>query len=410
MTVGEAAGKRVYRNPLSDYYDQILFFILFLLGSGGIWTLKRLNFSQIAATSFPLSLMILYAAIAIITKRFRLREDRVGDNIYYLGFLFTLTSLAYALYLYDPDGSGATEIITNFGIAIFTTIFGLAGRVLFNQMRQDPIEYEREARYSLAEASMAMRSQLADIATELSSFKRRIVQIVEEGVVDVSNTAKHSMATSVRDFSGAATEVIDKIRSAFAAFTDHSSRLNEIASKNVDALQSLFERIERIEASPETLAAKLDPVVKKFEELADEALQQNKNHTKDLKRLRQAMDAATAASEALQKSLITSDGAVSKKWEALISASDKMQTTAAQFTETLRKANATLATNINGDVASQTRIVSELRTAMESDLEAMRRHRASIDQMVTESRQALQSLQGTLVSLSRTMVEQLGGR
>jgi hypothetical protein len=354
--------------------------------------------------------MILYAAIAIITKRFRLREDRVGDNIYYLGFLFTLTSLAYALYLYDPDGSGATEIITNFGIAIFTTIFGLAGRVLFNQMRQDPIEYEREARYSLAEASMAMRSQLADIATELSSFKRRIVQIAEEGVVDVSNTAKHSMATSVRDFSGAATEVIDKIRSAFAAFTDHSSRLNEIASKNVDALQSLFERIERIEASPETLAAKLDPVVKKFEELADEALQQNKNHTKDLKRLRQAMDAATAASEALQKSLIASDGAVSKKWEALISASDKMQTTAAQFTETLRKANATLATNINGDVASQTRIVSELRTAMESDLEAMRRHRASIDQMVTESRQALQSLQGTLVSLSRTMVEQLGGR
>ncbi len=410
MTIGEAAGKRAYRNPLSDYYDQILFFVLFVLGSVGIWTLKRLNFSQIAVTSFPLSLMILYAAIAIITKRFRLREDRVGDNIYYLGFLYTLTSLAYALYVYNPDGSGATDIITNFGIAIFTTIFGLAGRVLFNQMRQDPVEYEREARYSLAEASMAMRSELANIATELSVFKRRIAQIAEEGVVDVSNTAKGSMATSVKDFSGAATEVIDKIRSAFAAFTDHSSRLNEIASKNVDALQSLFERIERIEVSPETLASKLDPVVKKFEELADEALQQNKTHTKDLKRLRQAVEVATFASENLQKSLTTSDGAVSRKWDALISASDKIQTTAAQFTETLRKANAIMTSNISSDVAAQTRIVSEMRAAIEGDLEAMRRHRASIEQMVTESREALQSLQGTLVSLTRAMVEQLGGR
>jgi hypothetical protein len=128
------------------------------------------------------------------------------------------------------------------------------------------------------------------------------------------------------------------------------------------------------------------------------------------KRLRQAIDVATTASEALQKSLITSDGAVSKKWEALIGASDKMQTTAAQFAETLRKANATLTSDITGDIAAQKRTVSEWRVAIESDLEAMRRHRGSIDQMVTESREALQSLQRTLVSLSRTMVEQLGGR
>jgi hypothetical protein len=410
MTVEEAAGKRSYRNPLSDYYDQILFFALFLIGSGGIWLLKLGGFHQLVVTSFPLALMVLYAAIALITKRFRLREDRVGDNIYYLGFLFTLTSLAYALYVYNPDGSGASEIITNFGIAIFTTIFGLAGRVLFNQMRQDPVEYEREARYSLAEASMAMRSELANIATELSSFKRRIVQITEEGVVDVSNTAKASMTSNVKEFSGAAGEVIEKIRAAFAAFTDHSSRLNEIASKNVDALQSLFDRIEKIEASPETLAAKLDPAVKKFEELADEALQQNKNQTKDLKRLRQTIESATTAAETLQNSLSMSDKTVAQKWDTLISASDSMQTTATEFAETLRKTSALLTSNISGDVAAQARTVSEMRAIIESDLEAMRRHRTGIDKMVTESRESLRALQGTLVSLSRAMVEQLGGR
>ena len=51
--------------------------------------------------------MASYALLALVTKRYRLREDKVGDNIYYLGFLFTLVSLAYALHVYDPNGAGA---------------------------------------------------------------------------------------------------------------------------------------------------------------------------------------------------------------------------------------------------------------------------------------------------------------
>src|SRR2546422_3241136 len=70
----------------------------------------------------------------------------------------------------------------------YTTLF----RSLFNQMREDPVEYEREARYSLAEASSALRSQLADISIEMSNFKRKLAQILEEGIVDVSNTDRKS--------------------------------------------------------------------------------------------------------------------------------------------------------------------------------------------------------------------------
>ena len=145
----------------------MLFFGFVLLGAIAIWTMKSVGFNQYAVTAVPISLMIVYAIIALTTKRNRLREDRVGDNVYYLGFLFTLVSLAYALHVYSPDGSGATEIITNFGIAVFTTILGLAGRVLFSQMREDPEEYEREARLSLAEASSELRAQLFGIAGDL---------------------------------------------------------------------------------------------------------------------------------------------------------------------------------------------------------------------------------------------------
>lgn len=139
--------------------------------------------------------MVIYAVIAIITKRFRLREDRVGDNIYYLGFLFTLISLAYALYVYNnPGGSGgAAEIITNFGIAIFTTIFGLAGRVLFNQMRQDPVEYEREARYSLAEASLATRRDTGHVCKRLLDAGRSSLSCMKGVVFDWQNLLRKAI-------------------------------------------------------------------------------------------------------------------------------------------------------------------------------------------------------------------------
>lgn len=267
----DSLGQRKFRNPLSDVQDQILFFSLFSIGTIGILSLKFIGVSQILITAFPICLMIFYAVAAFITNRYRIREDRVGENLYYLGFLFTLVSLAYALSVYDPQGSGAEVIITNFGIAIFTTIVGLAGRVFFNQLREDPVEYEREARFALADASSALRSQLGDIATEVSSFKRKLIQIMEEGVVDIADSAKNSMADNVRQLSQTSEEVMQSIKAAFQTFKDHSVLLNESASQNVEALQALFRRIENIEASPDLFAQKLDPIIQKFDEIASEA-------------------------------------------------------------------------------------------------------------------------------------------
>lgn len=401
MMSNQSVSKRKYRNPLADFPDQSLFFGAFLVGGAAIWYLKALGLPQYLVTIVPLGLMLLYAIAAIVSKRFRIREDRVGDNIYYLGFLYTLVSLAYALYVYNPDGSGATDIITNFGVAIFTTIFGLAGRVLFNQMREDPVEYEREARYSLAEASMALRTELSNISAEMSSFKRKIVQITEEGVVDVSNSAKESMSQNVKSFSGTAGEVIESIRSAFGTFTDHSTKLNEIASKNVEALQSLFNRIEQIEASPEIFAEKFDPVIKKFEEVADEALKRNRAQTNDLKRIRESIEVASSASATLQASITESEKAIAGRIQRLNEGFDKAIGSADGFTNVLVKTTSAIA---------ELRSISSFRATVEEDLAAVHRHREALEGLVTESRESVKELQTALVSLSHVMVEQLGGR
>lgn len=414
------SGRRNYRISAIDIPDQILFFLLFGIGSAAIWALKLLYFNQFIVTIVPVGLMAFYAVLAFVTKRYRIREDKVGDNLYYLGFLYTLVSLSHALWAFNPDGSGAIDIITNFGIAIFTTIIGLAGRVFFNQMREDPLEYEREARQSLAQATNELRAQLADICIEMSNFKRKTLQIMEEGVTDISNSTRSTLAENVERFATTSNEVIEKIRAAFSNFTDYSSRLNEMAAKNVEALQALFERIDKIEASPELLATKLEPVIQKFSEVADETLRRNRAQTNDLKRMREVIEVAVTAAETLRKTIAASDKAVTQKMENFATGLEKSLLAAGRFAETLTKLTGTLSSDtasiksasveLAQAITIQKHTVAEIRAAIEADLQTVLQHRDAMAKLVAESRESVTELQSALVSLSRTMVEQLGGR
>ena len=413
------ASQRVYRNPLSDYQDQILFFGFFLLGCVSILTLKYLGFSQWLVTGVPISLMCLYAAIAWRTKRYRVREDRVGDNIYYLGFLFTLVSLAYALHIYNPDGSGATEIITNFGIAVSTTIFGLAGRVLFNQMREDPVEYEREARMSLAEASRALTAELFGISGDLSSFKRAMLQITEESVTEVAASIKTSMTADMTQFTAAAQEVLSSIQLAFESFSDHSTQLNDMAGKNAEALEALFSRIEKIEASPTLISQKLDPAIAKFHEIADEAARRNRNQTNDLKRIRELIDLATQASETLRGTLGAVDTGLRERLNTFGTSLEKTAGLADRFAQTLDGASTAvtaeltaatkLAKALSESMTTQQVSLAEVKASIEAELTQIRQYRTDMAKMAEESSASVQLVQSSLVSLSKTMVEQLNG-
>jgi hypothetical protein len=435
--MADSTDKGSYRNPLADVPDQALFFTMFGIGAAAIWFLKARGLSQFTVTTVPVALMVLYAAIALITKRYRLREDKVGDNIYYLGFLYTLTSLAYAMYVYRPDGSGAADIITNFGIAIFTTILGLAGRIFFNQMREDPVEYEREARYSLAEALRSMHAQLDDIGNEAALFKRRLAQILEEGMLETSEKTRSSLEENVKQFGAASNMVVGRIDEAFASFTEHSTRLNEISAQSVSVLEALLERIEKIDVSPQMLASKFEPVLDIFKEAASETAKRNRTQGNDLKRMRDAVEAINSSSESLQKQIDGTNKALTRQLEAVNVKLDSAAGTLARIVQSFNDAKAAIGGDLSGDsrsgglsaiveqetkaagvaisalcetVDEQRVAVTHLREAIAEDLEVARRHRDAIGAILVESQEALRQFETTLVGLTRALVEQVDAR
>ena len=72
----------IYARRVWDVLDKSLFFVVLGLGAAGIIGFKYLGIPQVHVTIWPISLMILYAVYIKGFKRFQLREDIAGDNLW----------------------------------------------------------------------------------------------------------------------------------------------------------------------------------------------------------------------------------------------------------------------------------------------------------------------------------------
>ena len=148
-----------------------------------------------------LATLIAVLAIVALGLRSRRAESRAqaGDDLYYLGLLFTLVSLIWALvqlFILDAGESDAAartnQLVGNFGIALVSTVAGIVGRILFQggigAMSASPAaaaeaaaaEREDELRRVHAEAAREVRDQAWQARDALSHFTRMTLTQAEE--------------------------------------------------------------------------------------------------------------------------------------------------------------------------------------------------------------------------------------
>ena len=207
----------------------LLFFAVVISGSGYIIISKLNDFGALAVTSVPVLIMIGYAVL-LGARLFRLRDDQAGDNLYYMGFLFTLTSLAVSLYQFSAAGS-AEQIVQNFGIAIASTIAGITLRILFNQMRRDPVEVEATARMELAEASRRVKRELESVLLEFGYFRR----MTQQSVTDALDEAQESIGQAHQEFKGELKKLAQATNSPFEAASKRSEQTLDGLNERTDS-------------------------------------------------------------------------------------------------------------------------------------------------------------------------------
>lgn len=200
-----AAAARILprRRFFDDMPDKGLFAFIALVGFLGIIFLKtRTSVSSEVVAVLSVAAMVLYGIIAWRLPTVQIRPDRLGDNFYYLGFIFTLASLSATL-LQIESGPQIEELLGNFGIALTTTVVGVGGRVLFVQMRGELDDIEAKVRRDLAAASADLRAQLVLSLREFETFQTGVFQASSEAIKKATieteeNIQKAAVAGAVR--------------------------------------------------------------------------------------------------------------------------------------------------------------------------------------------------------------------
>jgi ElaB/YqjD/DUF883 family membrane-anchored ribosome-binding protein len=261
------AGTDTKRDLPPGLLSGLLFFAVVLAGSGYIVFSKIHEFSAFNVTAVPVLIMVGYAIVLGVARLFRLRDDQSGDNLYYMGFLFTLTSLAVSLYQFSSAGS-AEQVVQNFGIAIASTIAGITLRILFNQMRRDPVEVEATARLELAEASRRVKRELESTVLEFSYFRRMAQQSINDALSEVKETlgdASDKLAGEIKRFAVTAGKPLEDASRRSGDTLDSMNKKIAVTLETVS--QQLVEEGERLTRSTTSIVRAIDTVVTKLTSL-----------------------------------------------------------------------------------------------------------------------------------------------
>jgi len=233
---------------LDDHPDQIFFVLILILGALLITLLKSFAINAFIPVLISISLIVAYCYISYSYQRFTLPPERVGDNAYYLGFLFTLISLSNALYHY-ADSENASKLIADFGVALGSTITGVVARTVFHQLRLDIEQIEMGVRESLTESAMNARAQIENLnqevalmIVELNQTVSGIVKQTSELSLTLANNNDLMISKLVGLSKGISTEVESLEQGVRASLRGFPIKLE-------NELSSLTNRIKAIEIS-----------------------------------------------------------------------------------------------------------------------------------------------------------------
>lgn len=264
--------------------------LAFLAGSGGILYLKLQEFPIYETIGLPIAILFVYWLIALAISDKRIYEI-IGDNCYYLGFVFTLTSLAVTLYLlYEPADSAPQgqllgKTISGFGVALSSTIAGIVLRVLMQRMAPDIAQQEGEARVDLDLAIRDFRTHLSMSIGELKRYSVETSQVLVEQRDALRETLTQDADTHRQALEASATALTRFSEEAESRLSEHWAALEEGVARDAEAYREAAQ--ESVSAFREALGGIADSVSERHGSVR-EALQRSSEE------YRQALETGTA--------------------------------------------------------------------------------------------------------------------
>jgi hypothetical protein len=263
---------------ISDFPDQVFFGATFILGSLVITGLKSWDSSSHLFSIFgmvtAILLIVIYAFVSRTVHTFRLSAERVGDNCYYLGFLFTLVSLSNALYAFGYDEDVINDVISNFGIALGSTITGMLLRVMFNQMKIEPEQISERIRENLSDTGQKLAGEIENVIGEMNSLSATLKNSMQDALQSTDDLLKDSKKKHT-----SLIESIDKLTEDVISRNERSASAINDSIERITGTSSLEAPSQSIKKSLEKFVVNINDANEKMEKLSnilDVAVRANK--------------------------------------------------------------------------------------------------------------------------------------
>lgn len=403
--------------------DSNRFVAWFVLGAFLMLLLKVFTgASQVVVTLAPAIVMGIYFYQLWLQTKFSISSEKAGDNVYYLGFLFTLCSLGLALYEFGSNVDNKASLIGDFAIALTTTILGVLGRVWLGQGEKQVDDYEREARASMTEAMDALRGELDQSRESLAGFAVATREILEQSRETYREQMEADRQRLEKQFVSSLEDMSKTLGDAVKEGADSITGNFELLSNGISAQVSTFQTsVDTMKSLSDSLVTVLNEALTSFQNLPDlqeiisermgqlvepvtvaanameEALQSQADLLKSLPESMRDLNSATASAN---KEIDSLGGAVKTFIESLDSARDS-QATSLKGVETVVTALASTLTGIDEGIAK----LASAPNTIAAQLESVERGLKGLEQGIAKSSSLIEQSSDS----SKDMIEKVVG-
>lgn len=350
--------------------DRVLLLTAFAAGAGGGVLLKIGGVHPFAAAGFSAAILAGYVLLTWSLTSLRLEPDTIGDNCYYLGFLFTLTSLAFTLYGVVQAGpleraAIIPEVISGFGVALVSTIVGVFLRVFMMQVRVDIVAREKESRLELNRDVRQFRTDLAQSLRQVKAFTVEALQHGREREEAMGREIDAVARACAEQMAGFAETVDKAVARAAGEATSEAIKgirdLTEAAAKEVlegvrKGAVEIDERARALVAEREAVLAEAEAIRSQLRTFAVELVDELRQATEGI---RAASLADTEAMVAAQASLSASTKAATRARKLLTSRIEELTSFVERFEEVSSRHSAALAGAMETHLSAQS-VIAEM--------------------------------------------------
>lgn len=341
----------------------------------------QLNFTWSLGFAAPLLVMAAYIVLGIYRRDNDVTDEKFADTCYYLGFIFTITSIIFSLLDLPNIGTKIQEIAVRFGAAMVSTVLGLAVRVYLVSFKKDMADAIKDAEDAVLDATRRFTEQLTIALERLRDFESQVdtaakasVERVNLQVENLSKNHADRLTTFFTDLTAKNQEAfsvsLGEVKSAsqkLAQSVDGYSigmraNLTSIEAKVTAFAEAITDRLKTTTFPDDYFAQQLSSPISQLRESSTslasgikDSLQEVTDSTKILSAaLKKIRDKAGAAEDSLETVL-----KLTQQQQAVLDAAQGQVSSLEQLGNTLKKVDETLTSAVAG-VVSSNGLTSEL--------------------------------------------------